>query len=235
MGWNLFILYRQKEAWRSYAARMKLRYRATSFFRSPDVSGTVDGYTVSILVGEHLIADGRSSRKLSAVEVQLSSKMPFDGGVASGGMVQILQGVALKEEFRPSHPKWDKEYIAVASSRFALEAYLTPERIEALGTLMKIKNGWVILLFRGDTMLLRFDTPDPLDKTEKLAKLVARMIEVARILELKAGESGTLKAEATRKPVKEINLDASRTGDSGISLALEEDPKPAELPPSEKT
>jgi hypothetical protein len=35
---------------------------------------------------------------------------------------------------------------------------------------MKIRNGWVILIFRADTFLLRFDTPDPLETQQKLEK-----------------------------------------------------------------
>ena len=128
--------------------RKKLRYRAHSMMASPEISGALNGYSINFLIAEHFTPDGRSSRKLTAIEVQLLSKMPFEGGIASGGMVSLIQSIRLKEETKPNHPKWDKNYIAASSSGAAMEAYLTPERIDALTSLMKIRNGWVILIFR---------------------------------------------------------------------------------------
>ena len=206
LGWTLLILFRQKQAWKTFAARKKFRYRTTSLMASPEMNGPVDGHSVSFFIGEHVTPDGRASRKLSAIEVQLSSKMPFEGAIGSGGMVQLVQSLRMKEELSPNHPKWDKNYIAATSSAFALESYLTPERLEALTSLMKIRNGWVMLIFRGETMLLRFDTPDPLDSFEKLDKILQKVMETVSALELKAGEDGRLKTDAARKPVKEVSL-----------------------------
>jgi hypothetical protein len=206
LGWTLYILYRQKKAWKLFANQKKLRYRSKSILGSPEMSGTIDKYTVNIFIAEHMSPDARSSRKLTAVEIQLASKMPFDGGLASGGMVPIMQGFRLKEEYRPDHPKWDKNYIAASSSRGALEAYLTPPRIDALTSMMKIRNGWVIFVFRGDSMLLRFDTPDPLDSIEKLSKILKKMMDTSMILELNKGEEGILKAEAAKRSAKEVNI-----------------------------
>lgn len=224
LGWTLFILFRQKQAWRAFAAEKKLRYRTASMMASPEMSGTVDGRAVSFLIGEHISQDGRSSRKLTAVEVQLLSKMPFEGGIANGTMVSVVQSLRLKEEINPNHPKWDKNYIAAASSGFALESYLTPERMEALTSIMKIRNGSMILIFRGDMMLLRFDTPDPLDKKEKLSKILAKLNETAKLLELKAGEDGRLKADAARAPVKAVSLQVDeRDFKESSGFALEDD------------
>lgn len=206
LGWTLFILFRQKQAWKGFSVRKKLRYRAHSMMASPEMSGSLDGYSINFLIGEHFTPDGRASRKLTAIEVQLKSHMPFEGGIASGGMVPVVQSTRMKEEIKPNHPKWDKNYIASSSSGAALEAYLTPERIDALTSLMKIRNGWVILIFRAETFLLRFDTPDPLDSQQKLDKITDKIIEMARVLELKPGEDGRLKLETTKKPVKEKAL-----------------------------
>lgn len=224
LGWTLFILFRQKQAWKNFSVEKKFRYRASSMMASPEMSGTVDGRAVNFLIGEHISPDGRSSRKLSAVEVQLLSRMPFEGGVASGIMVSLIQSMRLKEEINPNHPKWDKNYIAAATSGYALESYLTPERLEALTSMMKIRNGSTILIFRGDMVLLRFDTPDPLDTKEKLSKILAKMSETAKLLELKGGEEGRLKADAARTPVKAVNLQVDeRDFKESSGFALEDD------------
>jgi len=231
LGWTMFILLRQKQAWKIFAAQKKMRFKSTTFLGSPEISGTIDNRPVSFFVGEHLTADARSSRKLSAIEIKLASKMPIEGGIASGGMVALVQSLNLKEEIRPDHPNWDKNYIAVASNRAALAAYLTNERIEALTSLMKIRNGWVIVIFRGDVMLLRYDTPDPLDTLEKLNKILQKILDVAGILELKPGEEGLLKSEAAKKPAKQVNLSIDdRDLKEAGTFALEEEDKPTPAP-----
>lgn len=224
LGWTLLIFYRQKRAWRAFATRRKLRYRSDRIMASPTINGTIEGRTISFFIGEHMAVDARSSRKMSAIEVHLLSKLPFEGGIASGGMVPIVQGIRFKDEYRPENPEWSKDYIAAGSSSLALQAYMTPERIAALTALMRIKHGWVTFVFRGDMALLRFDTPDPLDSEEKLSKMAKKMIEVAGLLELKKGEEGVLKAEAQKTPVKKAeSVAASVDLSTPIVLQLEEE------------
>jgi hypothetical protein len=236
LGWTIYILFRQKTAWKKFAAQKKLRYRSVSLFGPPEMSGTFDNHPVSFFVGEHMAADARSSRKLTAVEVKLASRMPFDAGIASGGMVPVMKHFNFRDELRPDHSKWDKNYIAATSYRMALQAYLTPERIEALTSMMRIRNSWTIFIFRDDTVLLRFDTPDALDTIEKLNKILLKMCSVVNILELHKGEEGILKAEMTKRPAKEINIAVDdRDFNEAQGFQLEEDhlPESTDKPPQE--
>ena len=227
LGWTMYILFRQKTAWKTFATRKKLRYRPGTLFGSPEMSGSADKRTVSFFVAEHMAPDARSSRKLTAVEVKLSSLLPFEAGIASGGMVPLMQNFPFREELRPDYPKWDKNYIAAASSRAALEVYLTPERLEALTSMMRIRNGWTIFVCRGDTTLLRFDTPDALDTVEKLNRIYTKMYAVAEALELHKGEEGILKAEAAKRSVKEVNIAVDeRDFQEAKGFQLEEDHVP---------
>lgn len=223
----MYILFRQKTAWRKFAAQKKLRYRPGTLFGSPEMSGSADKRTVSFFVSEHMAADARSSRKLTAIEVKLSSQVPFEIGIASGGMVPMLKHFPFREELRPDYQKWDKNYMAAASSRMALEAYLTPERLEALTSMMRIRNGWTIFICRGDTTLLRFDTPDALDTVEKLNKIFTKMYSVAEALELRKGEESVLKSEAAKRSVKEMNIAVDdRDFHEAKEFQLEEDHVP---------
>lgn len=228
--WTLYILYRQKGAWKIYAAKKNLRYVSKSLLASPELSGITNDYTVTVFTGEHGTEEGKGTRKLTAVEVNLASHMPFDGGIASGGMVPLVKSLNLKEEFVLPHAGWDKNAIAASANRAALELYLTPARQEAIVSLMKMRNAWVILLFRGDVMLLRIDTPDPLDSPKKLDHILRRMTDTARLLELKSDEIEKLKAARTRtaqvapKPVSNLS--------QPISFELEDDsPAANEKPP----
>jgi hypothetical protein len=224
-GWTVYILYMQKKSWRDFAKKNQLRFTSGRYFSSPEINGTVDGYTIGVFSSEHISQDVRGSRRLTAIEVGLQSRLPFAGSVGSGGMVGLVQRQSYSDEVRPDHKSWSTAYVARAASGQALESYLNPARIEALTSLMKMKNAWVIFIFQTKDTLLRIDTPDPLDKPEKIEKAVRKMIEVAKALELESGEKEILEktaTEARRKP-KTKALDAKDIEVSPPTFELEED------------
>ncbi|MGB0719143.1 MAG: hypothetical protein ACPGRX_01635 [Bdellovibrionales bacterium] len=223
MGWTFVILMRQKQAWKTYAAKRKLRFKSLAFTAVPEMSGTIGDHTISFFSSEHANVNARGSRKLTAIEINLNSRMPTFGGVASGGMVPIMKELNLKQEYRPKHKAWNKSYIAAANNRAVLQAYLTDARVGALCDVMAVKNAWVILIFRDESMLLRVDTPDPLDSPAKIDALVKQMLATAEVLELKKGESEILKSEAVQSVVKSAGLEIDEAAfDAPIGLELEE-------------
>ncbi len=221
-GWTVFVLQSQKLTWQNFAKKYKLRYTAKAFLQSPDVSGTVEGYTVDLFSGEHVAEDFRGTRKLSAMEIKLSSTMPFEAAIGSGGMVPVIRQLNMKEELTLEHEGWSPSFIAASNNKPALQAYMTPERLAALTGLMKIKNSWVIFIFRGDTMLLRFDTADALHEMPKLEKLLQKMIAVARVLELGKGEEARLKMAEAQKPAPGVVVLKADDQNLGGGLELED-------------
>ncbi len=223
LGWTLYILFRQKNAWRAFAAQKKLRYKAPTMTGSPELSGLLNGYTVSLFSGEHLSDDSRGTRKLTAIEVQISSRMPFEAAVASGGMVKIVRGLALKEEMRPQSADWQDSWIAASNIVAALEIYLSPDRMTVLSDLMTIKNVWVVLIFRGETALLRIDTPDPLDDVKKIESLTKKITNAASALELKPGEEGRIKQIIATRPVRMSKVETKKLSTTRLELSLEDE------------
>ena len=224
--WTLFILYRQKMAWKAYGQRTGLRYDSESLFASPTLSGSYEDYTISLFTGEHLAADMRGSRKLAAIEIHLRDAVfPVMGGVASGDMVGILKSLTVQDEYKPEHEAWQEDTCAaVCENRNVMQTYLTSARLEALTKLMKIKNAWIILIFKGDTALLRLDTPQPLTSEKVLEMLVTKMVETAKVLEFEPGEAERLKTEGAKKPERqaEIQIAADEIDTGSIQLEDEE-------------
>ncbi len=231
MAWTSFILLRQKRAWQSFATQKKMRYRSLSTMSSPEISGSYEGYTVSLFTGEHGGEDRRGTRKLTAVEVRLQSVLPFEGGMASADMVEVIRQLGFREEWQPSIPEWDKSYIIAGEHRAALDTYFDEARLKALLSLAKMKNIWVILVFRGDIALLRIDTAHPLDSVKSVEKILNKMVQVASVLELKPGESATIKSEMVRRPVKEISLALDEEkASAALGLQLEDEAEKPEEP-----
>ncbi len=223
LAWSLFVLHKQKQTWKGFAAKHKLRYRKKATMDSPEVDGSIDGYKIDIFTSEHIIENARSSRKLTAIEVSLHSTLPIDGAVASGGMIPLVKELGFKVEIKPEHEHWNRSYIAAGDNGRALKAYLTPERLDALIRMMRIKNSWMILIFRAERLLLRIDTPDPLTSPDYLDRLIELMIKSAKTLELKSGESAVIEREEAKGLAEDSNLMLDEDGaDSGLSLEEDE-------------
>lgn len=207
-AWTTWILYRQKKAWKAYAAKRKMRYHPGRLYDSPHVGGAIDEYKIRIFPSTHLTGDARGERRLTTIEISLLTHLPVDGAVASGGMVRIVDDLAFNQEFRPDIKGWDDSYIVRSRDNDRMRAYLTDERLRALMKLMRLKNAWVILIFAVNEGLLRVDTPDPLEDSARLDETVRQMIEAARIFELDKGEAGRLASQKSAGKVLDVDEDA---------------------------
>ncbi len=214
----------QKKGWRSFAAKHKLRYGTGKGLSVPEITGSFEGYTIGVLTSEHQTPDARGTRKLTAAEVALKSEMPFAGAVGSSGMVPLVQSLDFGREVHPDHDKWDASYIARAKNKTAMDGYLSKERLDALASLMKIKNFWVIFIFQEEGTLLRIDTTDPLQAPEKIEKLMTKLIATARVLELKDGEGDRLLSlKSTKKKKSKQTKIIEEPEEEKIELELEDD------------
>ena len=221
--WTFIILMRQKKSWREFAKKHKLRYRNATLMSSPRLNGVYNGYTIGMFTGEHESERGGANRKLTAIEVELNSKMPISGAFASGGMVGIVQEMTYNNEFVPQQSDWDNEFIARGDNKHVLDEYFDDKRALKLTELMKRKNFWVIFIFKGEDTILRVDTPEPFDSLDKLTKTIDDMIEVAKVLELNKGEGKRLLAIRSKHAEEKAVLDIEEDDLALMSLELEED------------
>ncbi len=203
--------------------------------QTPEISGVMNGYKVSLFSSEHFSEDMRGSRKLTAIEVSLNSTMPFDGAVANGGMVPIVKSLEFKTEYRPEHERWDNSFIVAGDSSYALKRYLNDKRVDVLARTMKIRNAWVIFIFRNNAMLLRMDTPEPISNLEELEKLIVLLCKAAQILELGKGESAILKSEASKAERRDMTIeieggDVAESKVKAVALELEEEGEEQAVP-----
>ncbi len=203
---------------------------------TPSISGAIDGYNVSIFESEHSELDGRSQKRLSAIEIGLHTGLPVPCAIASAGMVPVVETLDLRQEFKPNTKNWDDSYIARTNDSSVIAHYLEGGRLEKLLTLMKTDKAWVVVIFLNETGLLRLDTPLPLDNPRDIDVLVKQMLNLAKALELKSGEDKDLlrKRLQTASDKKVLDIDEDLLSDD-IGLELEEDhvepePKPKKSP-----
>ncbi len=219
--WTSYILFKQKKAWKTFATKRKLRYYSNSFYDGPSMSGAIDGYKVSIFTSEHSELDARSKRRLTAIEVNLTTGLTVPCAVATGGMVPVIEGIDLIQEYKPPVKGWEDSYIARTNDLEYMQAYLNDDRLKALISLMDIKKAWVVLVFFEVTGLLRFDTPVAIDNPKEMDQLIKQIISVARILEMETGEEKTLQRKRLQKDSAKSKLqidDDLLNDDIGIEL-----------------
>lgn len=228
--WSNWVLFKQKQVWKLFAQKRKLRYYGGKMFDSPEVAGTYQDFEVLAFTAEHDTGDGRVGRRLTSIEVTLHSSLPTSGAVASGGMVKLVEELLFQAEYRPDIPGWDNSYIVRSRDNAVMKAYLTEPRVQALIKLMKIKNAWVILFFTGGRGLLRIDTPDPLYDPKHFDDTMKKMVEAAKVLELEKGETNRLTAvvgrdieRGTERPGPAVIETPDKVFEEPIGLSLEDD------------
>ncbi len=183
---------KQRNAWRIFAQKRKLRFHSNGFLQTPTLSGAIDDYKVDIFASEHSELDARSNRRLTAIEISLHTSLPVSAAIASGGMVPIVDSLDLHQEYRPPLKSWDDSYVLRSSNTDVMQAYMKDDRVNMVTDLMKTDKSWIILLFMEGQGLLRLDTPLPIDRPQELDKIIKKMISVAKILELQKGEKERL-------------------------------------------
>lgn len=199
---------------------------------APEVNGIYKGYSINMFTSEHVQSDSRGNRRLTALEIEMTSKMPMAAVMASGGMVDVARSFNLSDELQPEFKDWKSEYIVRSDNYNMIKAYLGDERLKQVVALMKAHNIWVIVVFKGDDALLRVDLPDPLQDQKRLETIMNKMVVVAKALELQDGEIKTLEKAGQRpRPVMVEEKKAEQVDqvdENGLMLELEEDDVPAE-------
>lgn len=222
--WTIYVIIKQKNAWKVYAEKRKMRYHSSALLETPSISGAVDGYSVSMFASEHGEIDARSQRRLTAIEILLQTELPFAVAAASGGMVQIVEGLELRQEYRPPIKGWDDTYVLRTNNLKLCQMYFNEDRLRKLVSLMNINKSWITLLFYGNQGVLRLDTPLPIDHPKEIDVIIKQMINVARAIELEKGEDKDLVRQHERKDktggVLEIDEDLL---DDDIGFELEDE------------
>ncbi len=221
--WTNYIVLKQNRAWKFYAQKKKLRYKSNGMLETPSLSGSIDGYNISVFASEHSELDARSQRRLSAIEITMHTSLPVQCAIASGGMVPIAELLEIKKEYRPNDTNWDNSFVCRAEDPSVVGGYLTDDRLKVLIDAMKIDKAWMIAVFVTENGLLRLDTPLPLDHPKELDKVVKQLIEAAKTLELNDGEAARLMKSRsdTGKSSAKLDIDEDLLDDD-MGLELEE-------------
>lgn len=174
--WSLKILLAQKKAWEVYAKSKNFTYQPGTFMGPAEMSGVIGDYKLSFFTGERQGADVRTRRYVTVVEIVLTEGLVNGAVMGTQEMLPFMQSLGQLHPSTIEGPGWEPNLFAFIKNDEAVKAYLTPERIEVLSNILKTKNADAVIVFHDKELVVRLETSDPMQDSEKIDKIITRVM-----------------------------------------------------------
>lgn len=200
-AWSLRILFQQKAAWKAYAKKMNLTYQdGPRFLSSPVLSGSLGPYGFGLYTEEQRTNDTRGQRFSTILEIALRHGLPVMGAMGTQTVIPIIQSLRLDQSVVPQDKDWDPSWMIRTRHAGMVEKYLTPQRLEIIKKIFRMKVLSAFFIFDEQDAVLRIETADPLNDSQRLEKIVKGLIQHAEGLIVKNEERSMLDALVRAAP-----------------------------------
>jgi len=174
--WSLKILLTQKKAWETYAKSKNFTYQPGTFMGPAEMSGVIGDYKLGFFTGERQGADVRTRRYVTVVEIILVEGLVNGAVMGTQEMLPFMQSLDQLHPFQVEGPGWEAGLFAFIKNDEAVKAYLTPERIEVLSSILKTRNADAVIVFHDKELVVRLETSEPMQNAEKIDKIATRVM-----------------------------------------------------------
>ncbi len=194
--WSYNILMRQKKAWEIFAKARNFTFVKGTSMGPAEMSGVIGDYKLAFFTAERQDNDIRNKRYLTVVEFDLVEGL-FNGGVAgTKEMLPFMQSLVKLKPYTVDLSFWDKaDHFMFMQNEAASKAYLTPERLETINTILKTRNADCVVIFNDQQIVIRLETTDPMQDAEKIDKIVKRIMALCDKLRIAPEERKALNAK----------------------------------------
>ena len=200
-AWSLRILFQQKSAWKAYAKKMNLNYQdGPTFLSSPVLSGSIGAYGFGLYTEEQRTNDTRGQRFSTILEIALRHGLPVTGAMGTQTMIPLIQTLRMDQSVVPQDKDWDPSWMIRTRHAGMVEKFLTPARIEIIKKIFRMKVLSAFFIFDEQDAVLRIETADPLNDSQRLEKIVKSLILQAEGLIVKAEERALLEGVVRSAP-----------------------------------
>lgn len=200
-AWSLQILFQQKAAWKTYAQKMNLNYQdGPRFLSSPVLSGSIGAYGFGLYTEEQRTNDTRGQRYSTILEIALRQGLPAMGALGTPTMIPVIQSLRMDQSVVPQDKDWDPSWMIRTRHAGMVEKYLTPARLDIIKKIFRMKVRSAFFIFDEQDAVLRIETADPLNNSERLEKIVKSLIAHCEGLIVKNDERAALDAIVRAAP-----------------------------------
>lgn len=196
-AWSMQTLYRQKQVWKVFAAKMNLTYQpGQNFLSSPSITGAIGPYGFSLHTERIPTPDLRGERFSMIVEFALRQGIPAFGAAGTPGVIPAIEALDLPQVFVPADTDWNPAWVIRTRNAKVVEAYLTQPRLDVLKKIFRMKILSGMFVFDTPDAVIRVETYDPLDDLDRLEKIVKGLAAQIAPLTMTEDEQKQLKAIA---------------------------------------
>ena len=175
--WSLQILLRQKKAWEEYAKKKNFTFNKGTFMGPAEMNGMIGDYKLTFFTAERPGVDVRTRRYVTAVEIDLMQGLVDGGALGTKEMLPYLRTLDKIHLYKTDLPGLDEgEHYMFVKNDAVISAYLTKERLESFGHILKTKNADTLILFNEKEIVVRLETSDPMQDADKIDKIITRLI-----------------------------------------------------------
>ncbi|MCI5060563.1 MAG: hypothetical protein MRY79_05780 [Alphaproteobacteria bacterium] len=202
-AWSTWILIQQKQAWRSYAAKHGLTYMPGRFFESPQMEGVIEGYNVSFFSATQMHEDSRKNRQRTVLQLNINNPMVNGLGAGTPEMLPFLKTLdILSAHDLKGREGWNASNALFSVHPEKIEAYLTPERLKALASILSIPNADILVLIEEEGGAVRIETGNPLESEKTVDALVKKLLARVKKLEIDEEERQNINSVAPQTGAK---------------------------------
>ena len=196
-GWSTYILVQQKQAWKSFAEKNKIKFRSGKFFAPCEMDGMIDGFMVSFFTGTQQNPEARKNKQLTVLEI--TDPSAFVDGVALGSeeMKAFIELINTLTWHKIDNKDWKKQNLVASRHKKSVDKFLTEKRIKILDELLNFPSSDVIIILDDDQGVFRFETSNPFTDADKLEEMLKKLF--ARIEKLRPSDEEVKQFQSLRK------------------------------------
>lgn len=191
-----------------------MKYARGGLMESPSVEGVIDGATISLFSAQRQNEDERKNRMMSVMEISLPHGMIDGGAAGTSEMLPFMQTLDTLKPMQIEHEHWQASFTMMGRNQEMLKKYFTPQRLEALAHILVLKNADILVMFDGNTSVVRVETVDPMLQPAKLDKIIKRILEDGKKLAIDASELKSIQQGAASAPDPEKIIESAQDKNS---------------------
>ena len=214
MAWSVHVLLKQRSAWKAFSEKKKLTYeKGRTLLASPAVHGKLGEFDFNLFSEQQPSPDGRLPRFYTVIEIGTPFPAPAYTVMGTSGKAALMEELPLQKVPGPAREGWDESWILYTSDAAITEKVLTSGRVDCLKKIFGMNISAGMFAFDGSRAVLRLETVDPMQDSEKLERIVSGLIQQAEILRV-SGEEHTMftamaKAASVAGPAQETSENAA--------------------------
>lgn len=181
--WSFYILLKQKRAWEAFSKKNQFEFLPSAVLKSPYLRGSFHGVPFTIFSDFQLSGRERLNGTRTTFQVVIAGGLQSgEAVIGSSAFRNFINGLSLPIEYVSDANGLNKDVCARMRVAEGLTPYLTKERIVVINGLTSIKNSPALILITNEEIVLRIESADPFDNSDKLERFLTKLAEAAKVL-----------------------------------------------------